>query len=85
MAKKRAALSDELKAYYDDLADRAAKKDGPCIILGSIDGSLKVNADCDVSNAMTLARIRYLLQAYNKALEATISHRGGDYHAEQRT
>ena len=72
MSKKKDFVSDGWKKYYDELAYEAAKESGPHLILGSIQGRLDINADGDVTDAKTLAHIRYLLQAYSAALKSTI-------------
>lgn len=72
MSKKKDLVSDDWKKYYDDLAAKAAKESKPHIILGSLHGSLDSNADGYQTDAVTLARIRYLLQAYSAALKSTI-------------
>ena len=44
MSKKKDLVSDDWKKYYDDQAAKAAKESGPSLILGSIRGSLDINA-----------------------------------------
>ena len=72
MSKKKVCISDDWKKYYDELASTAAKESGPHLILGSIRGSLDINAGGYDTDAETLAHIRYLLQAYSTALKSTI-------------
>ena len=72
MSKKKDLVSDDWKKYYDDLAAKAAKESGVHLILGSIHGSLDINAGGYDTDAVTLAHIRYLLQAYSTALKSTI-------------
>ena len=72
MSKKNHCLSDDWKKYYDELAAKAAKESGPHLILGSIQGSLDINAEGYDTDAVTLAHIRYLLQAYSEARKSTI-------------
>ena len=72
MSKKKDLVSDDWKKYYDELAAKAAKERGPHLILGSIQGSLDINAEGYDTDAVTLARIRYLLKVYSTAFKSTI-------------
>ena len=72
MSKKKDLVSDDWKKYYDELASKAAKESGTYLILGSIQGSLDINAVGYDTDAVTLSHIRYLLQAYSEARKSTI-------------
>ena len=63
MSKKKDSLSGDWTKNYDDLAAKAAKESGPQLIVGSIRGSLDINAGGYDTDAVTLAHIRYVVQA----------------------
>ena len=78
---KKIELTDDCKAFCDDLAERAADN-SPHLLIGAIEGGLHGNELGYETNAQTLAYLRYLLQAYEMARNATIPHRGGTHHGD---
>ena len=73
MSKRKAVISDRSIAFYDRMvADAVSCDEGAYLIIGVMQGIVQSNADGDLSDAKTLAHLRYVLQSYDTAFKATL-------------
>jgi hypothetical protein len=70
MSKKSVDLDQDWKDFYDHMAQEAVET-SPAAILGTI--SAIIAPDYGRTNAQKIARIRYLMTAYDKAFEANLN------------
>ena len=73
MSKRKAVISDRSIAFYDRMvADAVSCDEGAYLIIGVMQGIVQSNADGDLSDAKTLAHLRYVLQSYDTVFKATL-------------
>ena len=73
MSKRKVVISDRSTAFYDRVvADAVSSDEGAYFILGVLHGIMQGNADGYHSDAETLAHLRYVLQSYDTAFNATL-------------
>ena len=73
MSKRKAVISDRSIAFYDRMAaDAVSRDEGAYLILGVLQGIVQSNAEGALSDAETLAHLRYVLQSYHTAFKATL-------------
>ena len=73
MSKRKAVISDRSIAFYDRMvADAVSCDEGAYLIIGVMQGIVQSNADGDLSDAETLAHLRYVLQSFDTAFKATL-------------
>ena len=73
MSKQKVVIDDGSTAFYDRMAaDAVSRDEGAYLIIGVMQGIVQSNAEGDLSDAETLAHLRYVLQSFDTAFKATL-------------